>query len=187
MQNIATRLQQVFWGLVVIALDVPLGRFDILPDCVGYVLVALGAGGLITAGRPFNLAKTLCWILVGVSAAAALFQGYFGMTLRLLQVPLDAAMMWFLLGGVIEIASSKQRPELVARANLCRIAYVAVMCVVGVTIIVARVVPNLASALGRLTFIGMLCVVAVILHLLFQLKQATSPASAPTGDAVAPQ
>jgi|SRR5436190_19890961 len=179
MQNRTARLGQIFWGLVLIAVDVRVRTFDILPDFVGYILVALGAAGLVSSSRHFNLARFFSWVLVPVSIAGFFFHGYFGMTLRIAQIALDGAMMWFLLGGLMEIAQGRQRADLVSRAVLCRIAYICLMCVVGLIAIIGRGLPNVAGALGTVTFLVMLCLVAVILHLLYELKRLSAGAAEP--------
>jgi len=174
MPNIASRLGQIFWGLVLVAADIRVRTFDILPDFVGYILVAVGLGGLLSASRHFGLARLLSWILVPVSAGAVLFHGNFGMILRLAQVPLDGAMIWFLCGGLIEMAQSRQRADLVSRAALCRVAYVALLGVIAAIGLTARILPSVASALSALTLLAVLCVVVVLLHLLYEVKRMTT-------------
>ena len=179
MQKIPTHFGQVFVGLAIIALDLRAGRFDILPDFVGYILVALGAGGLAGLAGSFNVARLAAWVLVPVSVVGILFQGYFGMIVRILHLPLDGILVWFLLGGVMEIALNKQRSDLAGRASLCRIAYVALLGVIGLILVIGRALPSVASALGTLTSVATLCLVGVILHLLYRVKQVTTAAEQP--------
>ena len=60
MNQIATRFGQVFWGLLLVILDVTINRFDILPDFIGYILVAVGLGGLTGLSPPVCDSPHLC-------------------------------------------------------------------------------------------------------------------------------
>src|SRR5215468_10329476 len=57
------RFGQIFWGLLLVILDFNIDHVDILPDFIGYILMAVGCGGLVTVSRRFARARVLCWIL----------------------------------------------------------------------------------------------------------------------------
>ena len=41
---------KIFWGLIFVLLDFNVGRFDIIPDFVGYVFIALVIVGIVIMG-----------------------------------------------------------------------------------------------------------------------------------------
>jgi hypothetical protein len=174
MQNITARLAQVFWGLALVAVDLRLGRFDVLPDFVGYVLVALGAGGLLSLSGQFNFARLLSWALVPVSLIPWLFQGTLLKLVWWLRLPLDGAMIWFLLGGIIQVATAKQRSDLSGHAALARLAYLGVLAASVVVSLLAAVLPGLASLFATLLTVVSLVVFAGILYVVWQAKRVAA-------------
>ena len=62
-----TRFGQIFWGLLLVILDLRFNGFDVLPDFIGYILVAIGCGGIVGLSRRFSTAQTLSWILAVLS------------------------------------------------------------------------------------------------------------------------
>lgn len=170
MKNTTALVGQVFWGLVIVAIDFHLGRFDVLPDFAGYVLVSLGAAGLVGWSKHFQSARLLSWILVPASASVMVFQGGLLKLSWILNVALDGALMWFILGGVMAFANSRSRPEWASRASICRRAYLGLLGAGLLVGWIAPVVPTVAKVLGSVTFVATLCLMAVILHLLHQVK-----------------
>jgi hypothetical protein len=179
MQNMTTRVAQLFWGLAVVGIDFRLGRWDVLPDFAGYVLIALGATGLVGWSRHFQTARVLSWILVPVSVSLLVFHGGLGKLLWMFSVALDGGLMWFLLGGVIGFAESRNRPEWMSRASLYRRAYLGLLGAGLVIGWIAPALPNVARVLGSVTFVLMLLMFAVILYLLHQVKGEAASGSQP--------
>ena len=167
------RFGQIFWGLLLVILDFNLNRIDVLPDVLGYLLVALGCRGLSGVARGFAIASSLAWVLTGFAVIHALIQlgarihwSWFQYLTNLT----DCAMMWFLLGGVMELATARQRPDLAERASHSRIAYVALMALATLTGLMARNSRDLAQTLAVLFVIGILLLFALILYLLHRVK-----------------
>jgi hypothetical protein len=72
------------------------------------------------------VASVLSWILTAVALIALLdYMMPHGVAtgLELLSVAVECAMMWFLLGGVMELAAARQRVDLSERGSQCRVAY----------------------------------------------------------------
>jgi hypothetical protein len=170
MKNTTTLVAQIFWGLMIVAIDVHLGRFDVLPDFAGYVLVALGAAGLVGWSRHFQTGQLLSWILVPSSAALLLFHGGLLKLTWIMSVALDGALIWFLLGGVIAFAQSRSHHEWVSRASIYRRAYLGLAGAGLLISLFAPAFPAVARVLGSITFVAMLVLMAVILYLLHQVK-----------------
>lgn len=70
-------LRTVGWGLVLVLVDIRVQGFDLLPDVVGWVLVALGTRRFViatrrfTAGRPLTAAPALAVLAAWLSAVLA--------------------------------------------------------------------------------------------------------------------
>lgn len=131
--NTSTRFRQIFWGLLLVILDLKLNGFDVLPDFIGYILVAVGCGGLASLSRRFSTAQTLSGVLVVLSLVGFVFPTDLAFLYGLVYLAVDCAMIWFLLGGVMEFASARERPDLERLASSRRVAYVVLMS--GITLI----------------------------------------------------
>jgi hypothetical protein len=173
MQTITARLAQVIWGLAIIAIDLQLGHFDVLPDFVGSILVALGAAGLVSWSSQFQTARTLSWSLVAVSIVLLVFGGTFARVIGLAHVALDGALMWFLLGGVMAYGASKARPEWMSWASILRRLYLGVLAAGLVLTWLAPLLGELATLLSRISTLASWIVVGLILYLFHQVKKAT--------------
>lgn len=62
-----TGFAKVFWGLMLVFLDIRMNQFDILPDLLGYILVYAGLSGLSGLHEHFRKAKAFCIPLLIVS------------------------------------------------------------------------------------------------------------------------
>jgi len=102
----AKNFGQIFWGLLLVILDLSINHIDLLPDFVGYILVALGCSGLATESRHFGRAAALSWILVVFSLIGYALRRDAAVALGCLDIVIDCAMMWFLLGGIVELATT---------------------------------------------------------------------------------
>jgi hypothetical protein len=179
MQSITTRVAQIFWGLAIIAVDIRAGRFDVLPDFVGYILVALGAAGLVGWSAQFQTVRLLSWVLVGFPVALMIFSGSILKLIWLVNVVLDGALMWFLLGGIMAFSESRSRKEWISQASTYRWAYAGLLAVGVLTSFIAAALPGVAKLLGFVTFVATLIVVALILYLLHQVKGEAAAQSSP--------
>jgi hypothetical protein len=128
-----TRFGQIFWGLLLVILDLNINRIDLLPDFIGYILIAIGCRGLAGASPHFSTASTMSWILVVLALIGYAVPRDAILLFGLVDLTADCAMMWFLLGGVMELATARQRPDLFERASKRRVAYVALICLATLT------------------------------------------------------
>jgi hypothetical protein len=165
-----TRFGQIFWGLLLVVLDVRINGFDVLPDFIGYVLVAVGCGGLAGVSRHFSTAHTLSWILAVLSLVAFVLPSDLGSVYGVLHLAVDCAMMWYLLGGVMEFALAKGRPDLCERASNRRLAYVVVMCFATLTGVVAHGSRDAATLMLVVLVICVIPLLVLILHLIYRVK-----------------
>lgn len=169
-QEMFSRFGLIFWGLLLVLLDFKINGFDILPDLIGYILVAIGCAGLSEVSRRFSTASHLSWTMLALTLIAYALRDGGGIGFGFLHVAVDCAMMWFLLGGVMELAASRQRMDLSERASNRRVAYVVVMSLASLTGFVAQG----SSAASAILSVGlMVCIFALlflILHLIHRVK-----------------
>ncbi len=176
-----TRFGQIFWGLLVVILDLRVRGFDLLPDFVGYILVAVGAGGLIGASRQFATVRMMSWVLAGMSLLSLFRLGRFGIGLALVILVVDCVMMWSLLGGVMEFTAARQRPELAQQAAQRRLIYLALKGVAALVMLLALVLPKVAGLLGLVLFLCSVALLVLILHLLYRVRYEVARDQAPGG------
>ena len=170
MNEIATSLGRVFWGFLFVILDVSFNHSDLLPDFIGYILVAVGLGGLRGLSARFATARTYAWVLASASLLALLPWGDLGFVIGLISLGLDCAMMWSLLGGIMDYSAARDRPDLTERASNRRVAYVSLMCVVTFLAFIARGIGAPAGLLAAATVVCLVVLLVMILHLIHRVR-----------------
>lgn len=162
---------QIFWGLVIVAVNISINHFDFLPDGLGYFLVAIGCAGLVPLSPRFATARLLAWILaafwlVGFAVPPKL-ELIYGVPFAIV----NCVMMWQLLGGIGDVALDRSRPDLAERASNLRIAYIAVM---GAATLLAPVIAQGARELTMpfvvVTVVAGLVVLVMILQLVRRVR-----------------
>jgi hypothetical protein len=88
----------------------------------------------------------------------------------IVNLAVDCAMIWFLFGGVMELAVARQHADLFERAANRRIAYVVVM---GLTTLAGSVAKGPRDAAAALVLVLLICILPLlflILHLIYRAK-----------------
>jgi hypothetical protein len=160
----------IFWGLLLVILDFKLNQFDVLPDFIGYILVSLGCGGLVAASGKFAIARNSCWALLVLSLVEFIVTGDLRAILGIVQLVLNCTMMWFLLGGFMDLSLSMGRPDLAEKAGNRRMVYVALTCVASILGFVAQQTRHISTLAIIVIVVAMLVLTAMILHLIHQIK-----------------
>ena len=168
--NMFTRFGQIFWGLLLVILDFKINHIDILPDFVGYILIAIGCRGLVIASPQFSTASMMSWILVALAFVGFALRGDAASLFRIVDLAAHCAMIWFLLGGVMELATARQRPDLSDRASKRRIAYLALMCLLTLTGFVAEGSRDAATFMAVAGIVCILLLLVLILHLIHRAR-----------------
>ena len=163
------RFGQVFWGLLLVILDFNANRIDVLPDFVGYILVAVGSRGLKSASRHFSTASTMSWVLVVFAIIGYSLRGDAADVFGLMRIAMDCAMIWFLLGGVMDLATVRQRADICERASNRRVAYVALM---GVAALAGFFVWNSGAAPVFAVVIWVICLLLLLILILHLIHRA---------------
>jgi hypothetical protein len=83
---------------------------------------------------------------------------------------MNCAMIWSLLGGVIDLTQARNRPDLAELAHHRRVAYVATMAAISLVVVLAHGSEGLALLLGLLALVAMLIILAMILHLIHRVR-----------------
>lgn len=165
---IAKKLNQIFWGLILVILHLSINTFDLLPDFIGYILIAVGANGLKTISPKFAVASTLSWLLMCISLLGLVMSGDITFIQTAVELAIDCFMMWNLLGGVIAFSKQNNRPDLARRASKRRLAYVVLM-------VLATIFGYEAASTGNVAISVMIVLVLfvalfMILHLLRRVR-----------------
>lgn len=165
-RTVSTRFGLIFWGRLLVILDLYIFDIDVLPDFIGYIIVAVGCAGLSSVPRRFTVASVLSSILTAFALTACLLPGGIATGFEFLNIAVGCTMIWFLLGGVMELAPARQRVDLSERASQCRIAYVVLRCLAAL----AGVVGGPAIVMGVVVVVCILTLLILILHLLHRAK-----------------
>ncbi|MEQ8789121.1 MAG: hypothetical protein RIC55_22605 [Pirellulaceae bacterium] len=164
-----TNLTPVFWGLLIVVLDFSFNGFDILLDGVGYLLVAIGCGGLTVFSPRFGSARLLSWLLAVLWLVGFAIHGEIARYYGLAATVVNCAMMWHLLGGIVDLTSRRNRLDLATRAGRMRIAYVAVI-LAATALEWSDSVSREMAPLATVLVIALLVVLVIILHLIHRVR-----------------
>lgn len=159
----------LFWGLLLVILDFSINKFDLLPDGIGYVLVGIGCGGLITLSHLFKAAKTIAFILAVLWLIGFIIHGdlarFYGITMTVL----NCILLWQILGGIAEFAMKHKRVDLATRAHHRRIAYVVIMAsATSLSFLLAG--SRNAGPIALLFVVALIVLMVMILHLIHRTK-----------------
>ena len=161
----------IFWGLVLTILDFRVNGFDLLPDLMGYLLVALGCEGLALASPRFQMARLIAWIL-------AIFEVYLFFAkpvdpmVTLAAAILSVVMVWSLLGGIMQVATDLRRPDLAASASNRRIVYAVLMAACHLSPFLVEIASD--GSLVAVILLGCtLVALFLVLHIIHRMKRET--------------
>lgn len=169
MDRFAPRFAQIFWGVFLSFFSLKINGFDLLPDVIGYILMAVGLGGVGEISGKFSTASVCAWIMSPISVVGMIPSRTVS-ELAIIVMPFSlvfgCTLIWSMLGGIIDFATDKQRSDLAERAVNRRLAFVIALCV-----------GTIAGFLGRdavILVIPVAIVLAVltilILHLIHRVK-----------------
>ncbi len=120
MTNIPSSINKVFWGLIIVLIDINIIIIDILPDIIGYLIVVSGLNQLLAYSSNFSKAKGLS-ICLALLSLVTIFQGppipmdefsLSNMTLFVLAIStvhgiLHLFMVYYTILGLIELAEKE--------------------------------------------------------------------------------
>lgn len=140
-------MKKVGKGLIPISLGILLtnfdftrdsfGRFDLLPDFIGYGLIALGLGSWIGLSKQFAIARLCAWVLIPIAVIRWLCPPTLLPTFDGIDAGLTIVMIWTLLVGVKVHSVRENQPYLVEWSSVYRVAYVGLFCVLPALVLAA--------------------------------------------------
>ena len=160
----------IFWGLLLAFLDFKINGFDLLPDVVGYVLVAVGAFSLGVYSPKFSLGGALSCLQAAGWLVGLAVGGEAGVPFGLLMTALNCGMIWTLLGGMIDFTTAKDRPDLAELAHNRRVLYVAITA--GVWLFAAVANGSGGGPTGVIVFAGIIAMFvtfALVLRVIYRV------------------
>lgn len=160
---------QIFWGLLLVFVDLRFNGIDVLPDIVGYILVAVGCRGLEPLSRRFTAAGRITWTLAVLWVVALAIPAPSPQAWTLFETPLHCILIWQLLGGILELAERAGRFDLARLGQNRRIAYVGLSLA---AILIGPIVPAsgpLALCLGLL-LLALAVASLLVLHLVYRVR-----------------
>ena len=164
----AAKFGYIFWGLLLVILDLKFNRFDALPDFVGHILVALGCRGLTGISPHFSRASKLSWALAVLRFLSLVLPDNATHGLGYALLTLDCLTIWFLLGGIMDLAVARQRLDLAKRASVRRVGYIVL---IGLVQVMGFFLPR--SRETELFFTGaIVCMLFLMFLILLVVRQA---------------
>ena len=173
----ARGLTLLFGGLIFVFVDFRVGRFEIAPDFIGYVLVAFAAHSLWQYTETFRKARNLA---IAVTPFSLLSFGWPPPLPQVLLVPegvLSLILMWILFGALIRFAEERERPVIADHTRICRRFYVGLAVFSLFLDQAARYEPERTGEYLHFTAMVSLVLLAFVLRVLYTLKQEFAPGS----------
>lgn len=121
---------RVFWGIIFIYFNINIGTFDILPNFIGYYLIATGLGGLSQKNQAYGIGKIPAYVMIFASLLSLLYpqsiysheispsnlwmfgiSGFFALS--------NIVIIYAVCKGVYDEAEHFQNEDLITRAKIC--------------------------------------------------------------------
>ncbi len=169
----SSKLHYLFWGLLLTVLDAKVNGFHVLPDVIGYALIFYGAIGLMIHSKSFLLAKNLAFLLVLFSLGyyAIKFSDYEGSRyFDYTYLFLDIALVWNLMGGLINMGKRQSADYIVKKASSYRVMYLILITLMASTHQVHEYLPQYIGLFIWFLVAATLLIMILILKLIHQSK-----------------
>jgi len=161
----------IFLGLIFVMIDVWIKGYDVVPDVVGYILIGLGTSGLQPYSIHFVTARNLSWALAVFTLMLIFVRGQAFFFSDLVVRVIDLGFFWFLLGGIRELALSKDRKDLAAAASRDRIIYIVLMLSTALGILLFKDRVQAMGTFQLVVQVGLLIVLILILNLVRESRK----------------
>ena len=131
----------LFWGVIVAQFNFNVNGVSLIPDVIGYALIAYGAGKLSSVSSEFSVARWLAFCSIAIWLMTFFVPANYLFFHELSTTALDCTLIWKLLTGVHEHALAHYQTEFAEKALWRRNAYV----ILGVA---ARLMGVVSSSFG---------------------------------------
>lgn len=157
-------------GLVFVLVSFNLSRFDVLPDLVGYALIAFASHDLTQYTAKFRITRNLALPLVVLSLIAYLTPRGVTQTLLLINAILTILLVWFLLAAVIQFTRDRDRADLAKHGVKYRRIYVGIAVFAFLIQLAAQVRPESAGGFVGMMAVATLGILIFILRLIYVVR-----------------
>ena len=168
----------LFWGLIFVFVDFRIERFEIAPDFIGFVLVALGCHSLWQYTPEFRTARHFALPMIPLSLIAYGVPSGLVYPLIVTDAVLTFLLVWFLLGALIAFSKERGRVDLAGQTLLCRRVYAGIAVFAFLVEIAAQFEPERAQGSMNFAATASLVLLVFILRILYSIKQDLVPESA---------
>ena len=190
-QPMKKQFSLIFFGLIFVLLDPVFGGYDIIPDVLGYILIGIGTSGLQSYSIHFGTARNLSWALAVFSVALLFIMGmgqlffFSDLVVRVI----DIGLIWFLLGGIRELAQSKSREDLAKNASQLRMLFVILAVSTAVGVVVFKNNPAADETFQLLVQLAIIVILVLIFILIHRCKKhlTEEPILGPSDSASTPK
>lgn len=158
----ASGFLKLFWGLVLVYCDFKINQVDLLPDFVGYLLVALGCSDLNRHIPRFSASYVAALALIVLSIVDMLIATE--PAFALVCAVVNCVMIWSLFGGLADLAGQYARRDLIEKANFRRTFYVIFSALAWFATMDAT---RVQAPFGFLIIIGSLAACVLVMHLIY--------------------
>jgi hypothetical protein len=174
-ETIRSSFTMVAWGMVLALFDLRINEVVITPDVIGYILIAVGLGKLVSLESQLDLCARLAWVLAPLSLLEYVPSPPSDLAPIFLLLSLGIAVLQFvflfnLCSGVEGAAQRAKCWKLADRATTCR-TLVFIFLVLGL-VILAVVYFRLVDLLPLAVIVGLLFSLFLVIMLFLMLTQA---------------
>ncbi|MBS4197287.1 hypothetical protein [Lederbergia citri] len=185
MIDIAKAFTKIFWGFMIVFLDLKINQFDLLPDFIGYFIVVSGLIDLSTFSFYFKRANIYA-IFLGLASIPTYFIGEINIlggfipststililaTLSIMTL-IHLALIYYLLIGSIELANQHKKESLAyTTKNNLKIYIIVVLGVAVLTPFALNISETAALTLITIGSIASFVVEIMILILIWQYRK----------------
>lgn len=182
-----TALRLIFWGLVLLLIDVKLDNVDILNDIAGYLVIFAGLRELARVDVAFEYAKPFA-AGGAVAAAVITFAGPSNWATDAISALIDGLLVWTICTGIIRIALPAGHAMLAEAARVRRNWNVIAVVIGAAASVIGYYVPMTLPWILIPAIIFGFIIGALVLHLLWRagdaLAQPPLIPRSPAADAV---
>ncbi|MBS4198071.1 hypothetical protein KHA93_00155 [Bacillus sp. FJAT-49732] len=185
MTDIAKAFTKIFWGFMLVFLNLNINQFDLFPDFIGYFIIVSGLSDLSTFSSYFKKANIYA-ILLGVASIPTYFigeinilEGFIPSTSTILILASSSIMtlihlvlIYYLLKGSIELANQHKQESLAnTTKNNLKIYVIVVLSVAILTPFALNISEGAALTLITIGAIASFVVEIMILILIWQYRK----------------
>ncbi|MEM7559074.1 MAG: hypothetical protein AAF394_08120 [Planctomycetota bacterium] len=162
----ASAFLKLFWGLVLVYCDFKINQLDLLPDFVGYLVVALGCSDLNRYIPKFSgpYLASLALVVLSIIDMLVSTEPAFALVCAVV----NCVMIWSLFGGLADLAGQYSRRDLIEKANFRRTFYVIFSALAWFATMSAT---RVQEPFGFLIIIGSLAACVLVLHLIYTFNR----------------